>query len=263
MSPHVLFSRRGRVGLITLNRPDKLNAFADRMRDELSDAVRDAAQDETIGAIVITGAGRAFCAGADIAYIYDLVAREQWEALEALIETGSRIVSTIDALRKPVLAAVNGAAAGGGANLALACDIRIAAASASIGQTFNRIGLQPDWGGTYFLPRLVGLGRALEMVLTADMLPADEAFRVGLFNRVVDDTQVLEDTLSLAAGIAAKPPLAVALAKEAMRQVSGLTLAGALDRERASQMRLFRTEEARDGMRAFLAKHNAARNDRA
>src|SRR4030095_14318579 len=110
--------------------------------------------------------------------------------------------------------AVKGAAAGGGANLVLACDIRMAATSASIGQTFNRVGLQPDWGGTYFLPRLVGIGRALELVLTAEMLSADEALRLGLFNRVVDDQRLVEETVSLAARIAAKPPLAVALAKQ-------------------------------------------------
>src|SRR5262249_9107768 len=118
-------------------------------------------------------------------------------------------------------------------------------------------------GGTYFLPRLTGLGLALEMVLTADMLSADEAYRAGLFNRVVDDSRLLDETLGLAARIAAKPPEAVALAKEAIRQAGRLTLAGALDRERENQMRLFRTEEAREGMRAFLARHPTPRDERA
>ena len=158
-----------------------------------------------------------------------------------------------------MLAAVNGAAAGGGANLALACDVRVAAASASIGQTFNRIGLQPDWGGTYFLSRLVGLGRALELVFTAEMLPADEAFRIGLFNRVVNDHRVVDDTLELAGRIAAKPPLAIALAKRAVRRASDGTLSDALDLERRHQRLLFRTAEAREGMRAFLEARRAAR----
>ena len=254
MGAHVLWSRHDRVGLITLNRPEKLNAFADRMRDELTEITREAAEDDAIGALVLTGAGRAFCAGADIEYMYDLVVREDRAALDAIVVAGARVVSTIDGVRKPVLAAVNGPAAGGGANLALACDIRIAATSASIGQTFNRIGLQPDWGGTYFLPRLVGLGRALELVFTADMLPADEALRLGLFNRVVDDARVLEDTMSLASQIAAKSPLAIALAKQAVRQAYGVTLAEALDREGQNQRRLFRSMAARDGMRAFLDK---------
>jgi 2-(1,2-epoxy-1,2-dihydrophenyl)acetyl-CoA isomerase len=258
MSAQVLFERHDRVGLITLNRPEKLNAFADRMRDELGEVTRAAAEDDAVGALVITGAGRAFCAGADIGYMHDLVVRQDWDALEALVVAGAEVVSAIDALAKPVLAAVNGAAAGGGANLALACDIRVAATSASIGQTFNRIGLQPDWGGTYFLPRLVGLGRALELALTAEMLSAEEALRLGLFNRVVDDEPLINETLSLAARLAAKPPLAVALTKQALRQGLVSTLPEALDRERVNQMRLFRSAEARAAIHAFLEKRASA-----
>jgi 2-(1,2-epoxy-1,2-dihydrophenyl)acetyl-CoA isomerase len=252
MSTHVLLSRHDRVGLITLNRPEKLNAFTDRMRDDLVEIVREVEADDAIGVLVITGAGRAFCAGADIAYMHDLVARQEWDTLDALVQAGASVVTTIDRIEKPVLAAVNGAAAGGGANLALACDIRIAASSASIGQTFNRIGLQPDWGGTYFLPRLVGLGRALELAFTADMLPAADACRLGLFNRIVDDAVVVEETLSLAARIAAKPRMAIALAKQSLRAAYGSSLAECLERERSNQMRLFKTPEALDGMRAFL-----------
>ena len=155
--PDVLFSCYGRVGVITLNRPEKLNAFADRMRQELVEITSSAAADDSVGALVVTGAGRAFCAGADVGYLYELVCREDWDALDALVDAGARVVAVIDGLEKPVLAAVNGAAAGGGANLALACDVRVAAASASIGQTFNRIGLQPDWGGTYFLSRTLSI----------------------------------------------------------------------------------------------------------
>jgi 2-(1,2-epoxy-1,2-dihydrophenyl)acetyl-CoA isomerase len=252
VSAQVLFSRHGGVGLITLNRPEKLNAFADRMREELGEVVRNAAEDDAVRAVVITGAGRAFCAGADVVRLYDFVVGEDWDTLEAFLETGAAVVRTIDGLSKPVLAAVNGAAAGGGANLALACDIRIAAASASIGQTFCRLGLHPDWGGTYFLPRLVGLGRALELVLTGDMLPADEAVRIGLFNRVVDDERVVGETVSLAERIAARPPQAMALAKQAVRAAFAMSLPQALDVERTNQLRLLRTPEAQEAIRAFL-----------
>lgn len=262
MSAQVLFARHGVVGLVTLNRPERLNAFADQMRQELAEVVRDTAEDTTIRAVVITGAGRAFCAGADVARMYDLVVSEDWDALEALVEIGASVVRTIDGLGKPVLAAVNGAAAGGGANLALACDIRIAAARASIGQTFCRLGLQPDWGGTYFLPRLVGLGRALELVLTGDMLPADEAVRIGLFNRLVDDDRVLSETVSLAERIASRPPQAIAAARQTMRAAYATTLPQALDVERASQLRLLRTPEAREAMRAFLERRREALNGR-
>ena len=257
MSAQILLSRHDAVGLITLNRPEVLNAFADQMREELIDIVREAAEDASIRAVVITGAGRGFCAGADIARMYELVSREQWEELEALIEAGATVVSTIDQLSKPVLAAVNGAAAGGGANLALACDIRIAATSASIGQTFARLGLQPDWGGTYFLPRLVGLGRALELALTADMLSAADALRLGIFNRVVDDDQVVGETIALAARIGASSPLAVALAKQSIRQAYGGPLDAALHAERINQLRLFKTAEARDAIRAFVARRSS------
>src|SRR4030095_4825694 len=225
------------------------------------EVVREAEADDAVGALVITGAGRAFCAGADIAYMHDLVAREQWDALEALVQAGASVVATIDRLEKPVLAAVNGAAAGGGANLGVSCHIRVAATSASIGQTFNRIGLQPDWGGTYFLPRLVGLGRALELALTAEMLSAEEALRLGLFNRVVDDERLIDETLSLAPRLAAKPPLAVALTKQALRQGLVSTLEESLDRERLNQMQLFQSAEARAALHAFLQKHPSVHRD--
>jgi 2-(1,2-epoxy-1,2-dihydrophenyl)acetyl-CoA isomerase len=224
------------------------------MRVELGQVVRDAAADDAIRAIVMTGAGRAFCAGADVARMHDLVVAENWDELEALVEAGAAVVRMIEGLSKPVLAAVNGAAAGGGANLALACDIRIAARSASIGQTFCRLGLQPDWGGTYFLPRLVGIGRAMELVLTADMLPAGEAERIGLFNRLVDDDRVVGETVSLAERIAARPPQAIALARQAVRGACALSLPQALEVERTNQLHLFRTPEAREAMQSFLAK---------
>ena len=254
MSTHILFTRHERVGVITLNRPERLNAFAGTMRIELVDALRAAADDTGIGALVITGAGRAFCAGADVAWMYDLVTREDWDTLNSQIQAGAEVIQIIDALEKPVLAAVNGVAAGGGANLALACDIRIAAKSASIGQSFTRLGLQPDWGGTYLLPRLIGTGRALELVLTADMVSASDAQQLGLFNRVVDDEHVLSETLAMAARIAARPPLGIALARQAVRGAIDMSLPDALELERQNQLRLLKTPEARDAMRAFLER---------
>jgi 2-(1,2-epoxy-1,2-dihydrophenyl)acetyl-CoA isomerase len=254
--PDVLYSRHEAVGLITLNRPEKLNAFADRMRDEIVDVVGAAGQDDSVRALVITGAGRAFRAGADVVRMYELVSAEDWDTLEALLAAGAEVVRTIDGLAKPVLAAVNGVAAGGGANLALACDIRVAGASATIVQSFIRLGLHPDWGGTYFLPRLIGIGRALELALTGDTLHAADALRLGVFNRVVDDGRVLADTMTLAAQIAAKPPQAIALTKQAFRQTWSMTLTEALDIERRNQAQLFRSASARDEMRAFIEKRS-------
>jgi 2-(1,2-epoxy-1,2-dihydrophenyl)acetyl-CoA isomerase len=153
-----------------------------------------------------------------------------------------------------VVAAVNGAAAGGGANLALACDIRIASDSASIGQVFNRIGLHPDLGGTYFLPRLVGLGKALELVFTAEMIDAPEAYRLGLFNRVVGADTLMSKTHTFAERLAAKPPLAIALAKQAVYRGSQAPLEAMLRIELDNQLSLFSTQDAREGITAFIEK---------
>src|SRR5262245_19991631 len=156
----VLFSVEGAVATITLNRPEKLNSFAGRMQYDLHAFLDRARADERIRAIVITGAGKAFCAGADVTEMRRMVSERQWDAVYELMKIAGQIVLSLRSITKPSLAAVNGAAAGGGANLALACDLRIAAERASIGQVFNRIGLIPDWGGHYFLPRLVGTGKA-------------------------------------------------------------------------------------------------------
>src|SRR5712692_3953708 len=149
------------------------------------EAITVVAAEAAVRAVVITGSGRAFCAGADIGYMRELLESRDWEAAKALVEGGREVVTAIRNAPKPVIAAVNGPAAGGGANLALACDFRIASERATIGQTFNRIGLHPDWGGTYFLPRLVGPSKALELFLTGEVIGAAEALRIGLFTRVV------------------------------------------------------------------------------
>ncbi|HWP38531.1 MAG TPA: enoyl-CoA hydratase-related protein [Gemmatimonadales bacterium] len=251
---HVLVSRADGIGTVTLNRPDRLNAFAGRMRQELAAAVRMLADDATVRVLVITGAGRAFCAGADVGYMKQLIEAGDLENARALVEAGREVVTTIRETPKPVIASVNGAAAGGGANLALACDLRIASDRATIGQTFNRIGLHPDWGGTYFLPRLVGPSRALELIYSADMVDAQEAARLGLFNRVVPHERLAEETTALARSLASKPPLALALAKKAVYESGDRTLAEMLAVELDHQMRCFMSADAREGLQAFLDK---------
>jgi len=250
----ILFSSFDRIGLITLNRPEKLNAFADRMREEIAEAFREVAKDDAIRVVVLTGAGRAFCAGADIGYMQELIEREDWGAAKALVDIGATVVSLIETMDKPVLAAVNGPAAGGGANLALACDVRVAATGASIGQTFNKIGLHPDWGGTYFLPRLIGTSRALELVFSGEMIGSEEALRIGLFNRVVGDDVVMDETLAWARDLALKPPLAIAMAKRSIRDSHQRSLQDALQLELEQQLQLFKSSDAREGVAAFLEK---------
>jgi len=253
---NVLTDASGGVGTVTLNRPDKLNAFAGRMRQEIAEAVRQLAEDPAVRVLVITGAGRAFCAGADIGYMRELTEQRNTTAFAELVEAGRHVVTTIRLTPKPVIASVNGAAAGGGANLALACDLRIASDRASIGQTFNRIGLHPDWGGTYFLPRLVGPSKALELVFGAEMIDAAEAHRIGLFNRLVPHDRLAAETRALADTLAAKPPVALALAKEAMYASLDRTLTQALDVELRNQLTCFASDDAREGLKAFLDKRS-------
>jgi enoyl-CoA hydratase/carnithine racemase len=253
---NVLVSVEGGVATLTLNRPERLNAFAGRMRQEIADAVHALAADAAVRVIVVTGAGRAFCAGADIDYMRELAERQDVEGFRGLVEAGRAVVTTIRATPKPVIASINGAAAGGGANLALSCDLRIASDRASIGQTFSRIGMHPDWGGTYFLPRLVGPAKALELMFSAEMVPAEEALRLGIFGRVVPHDRLAEETKALAAQVAAQPPIALALIKQAVYRSGDGALSDALDLELAHQLRCFQSADVKEGLAAFLAKRS-------
>jgi len=236
------------LATVTLNRPEKLNAFDRALCDELVEALTLVSQSAGVRVIVLTGAGRAFCAGADLATL--------GAEGTALVAAGKAVVVTIRAAPQPVLAAVNGPAAGGGANLALACDYRIASDQASIGQVFATLGLVPDWGGTYFLPRLVGPAKALELVWSARMVAAPEALALGLFDRVVPQAALLAEARALAATWAAQPAGAVRRAKAALYQSEGSSLRAMLDLEIAQQNELFATPEARERIGAWLAKRS-------
>ena len=237
----ILVAITGHVGTITLNRPDKLNAFDPDMCDELLEALRMTANADQVRVIVLTGAGRAFCAGADLGVL--------GSQGDQLVRAGKDIALTIRNAPKPVVAAVNGPAAGGGANLALACDYRLASDQASIGQVFHKLGLTVDWGGSYFLPRLTGLSKALELIWSARMVPAAEALALGLFDRVVNAEQLHAEAETLAARWAGMAPLAVRKAKEALYRSERCTLEQMLDVEIADQEMLFATPEARQLIR--------------
>ena len=234
----VLVEIAGGIGTVTLNRPEKLNAFERELCSDLADALRMLVQSDTVRVIVLTGAGRAFCAGADLGVLES--------DGPALVAAGKEVALAIRRAPQPVLAAVNGAAAGGGANLALACDYRIASDRASIGQVFHKLGLVPDWGGSFFLPRLVGTSRALELVWSARMVPAAEALALGLFDRVVPHAELLPETRRLAELWAGQPAGAVRRAKEALYASEERSLAAMLDLEIAHQTELFATPEARE-----------------
>jgi len=242
------------IATITFNRPEAMNAFDASTAGSVADAIRAAAEDASCRVIVITGAGRAFCAGADLKQLKEIVTTRDRNRARALVTNGTRIVQAIVSAPKPVIAAVNGAAAGGGASVALACDVRIASADASIGAVFNRIGLHPDLGATFFLPLLAGFGRAMEMVLSGEMIPAAEAHRIGLFNRVVPADALSSEVNAFARTLAAKSPPALARAKRSMHAALGPSLEEALALELEQQLALFETDEARDALLAFLEK---------
>jgi 2-(1,2-epoxy-1,2-dihydrophenyl)acetyl-CoA isomerase len=229
------------IGNVTLNRPDKANAFDPEMCADLLEALGMLSAADQVRVIVITGAGKAFCAGADLGVL--------GTEGEQLVRAGKDIVLTIRNAPKPVLAAVNGAAAGGGANLALACDYRLASDQASIGQVFHKLGLGPDWGGSYFLPRLTSISKALELVWSARMVPAAEALELGLFDRLLRADALLSEATKLAKQWSGMAPLAVRKAKDALYRSVHSTLEEMLDVEINDQQALFATPEARQLIR--------------
>lgn len=245
-------SCREGIYTITLNRPDKLNAFTGTMREDLLEALHGSNSEPDTRVVVITGAGRAFCAGGDIDFMNGLREKNDTEGLRALLDAGGRVVTAIADLPFPVIASVNGVAAGAGCNLALACDIRIASDRAKFSESFVRIGLHPDWGGTWLLPRLVGPSRAMELLVTGRMVEADEALRIGLVDRVVPGDDLELQTMELARSIAAGPPVAIRGIKRALRQSAESTLQAQLELEAANQLEAFSSQDAVEGMTAFL-----------
>jgi len=199
-----------RVATLTLNRPEKLNAFKDDMREALVPALDRVASDPDVRILVITGAGRAFSAGGDIQHMVDLKERDaRYEEFLPMLDAGRLAARRLAALEIPTLAAINGPAAGGGLNLALACDLRVASERATLGETFVRLGLHIDWGGAYHLPRLVGLSKALELCWLGDMIDAAEALRIGLVNRVVPHDDFADTVRTLALRLKFFPKISI------------------------------------------------------
>lgn len=242
----------GHVATITLNRPDKLNAFTGTMREDLLAALRACDADEQVRVLVITGAGRAFCAGGDVEYMAGLQKSGDVASFRKLLDAGRDVILQIATMAKPVIASINGVAAGAGCNLALACDYRIAAENAKLSESFVKIGLHPDWGGTWLLPRLVGRSRAAEILMTGRMVEAAEAVAFGMIDRVV--ANLAEETETLAATIAAAPPLAIAGIKRALNASERNDLRAQIELESEHQLRCFSSAEAAQRMNAFLKR---------
>lgn len=249
----VLFHKDEGIGTITLNRPEAMNALGGRMRQEILSALETAAADAEVKVIVITGAGKAFCAGGDVNEFVSGVRPEADLPFDQR-PTRDKIVLLIQSTGKPVIAAVNGVAAGGGCNLALACDMRIASDRARFGEVFVRRGLHPDWGGTWFLPRLVGYAKAAELIFSGEVIDAQEAWRIGLVNKVVPHDELPKATKEFAMKFLKNAPLPISLAKRALQNYMRVDLIQALDYERLSQTICWDTEDRAEGMKSFLEK---------
>src|SRR5438128_5997230 len=243
-----------RIATITVNRPDKLNALNDRVIAELGQAIDAARGDADVGGVILTGAGRAFVAGADIS---DL---EKHGAVSAkdVAQRGQNIFRRFETSPKPTIAAVNGFALGAGCELAMSCHIRIASDAAKFGQPESKLGILPGYGGSQRLPRLVGKGRAMQLLMTGEMIDAAEAYRIGLVNRVVPAAQLMSEAREMMKTILANGPLAVALCIEAIDRGLEMSLDEGLILEANHFGLLAATEDMREGMRAFLEKRTPA-----
>lgn len=239
------------VVTITLNRPDVLNAVNDQMMRELQEALRQAEREGAVRCLVITGAGRGFCSGQDLR---DRASPGGFSYGEHLRAGYNPIILRLRTMEKPVIAAVNGVAAGAGCSLALAADLRIASERASFVEVFSRVGLVPDSGSTWLLPRLVGMGKALELAYTAGPVDAQEAHRIGLVNRVVPHDDLMSQTMDLARRLAAGPTKAYGLTKRAIAFALTATLEAALNYEADLQEIAGRSADHREGVTAFLEK---------
>ncbi len=246
----LLLDQGDRVAILTVNRPEKRNALNAQVRSELIAVLDELRRSDDVRVVVLTGAGeKAFVAGADIAEFTDRTPIDQREAM-----AGRRVYDEVAAFPKPTIAMINGYALGGGCELAIACDVRVAARSARLGQPEVKLGILPGGGASQRLPRLVGPGQALRLMLTGDTVDAEEAQRIGLVEVVVDDAELRARTLELAATIASHSPVALALIKDAARAAFEMPLSAGLRYERELFVTAFASEDGSEGVRAFLEK---------
>ncbi|MBP1642941.1 MAG: short chain enoyl-CoA hydratase [Acidobacteria bacterium] len=254
MAETVLVEKSGRVAILTINRPDKMNALSEQVRVELLAALAEAERDEGVGVVVLTGAGeKAFIAGADIGEFAGRTPFDQRAAMRT-----PRIFDVMATFPKPVIAMINGFCLGGGCELAMSCDIRVASDRASFGQPEINLGLIPGGGGTQRMPRLIGLGQAMRLILSGDRIPVAEAKEIGLVDLVFPHEALREKTLELATRIAARSPLTLKVAKEAVRASERLAIEEGLMWERDLFCLCFSSADKQEGVEAFLAKRPPA-----
>lgn len=251
MEKAVLLETKDRIATITLNRPAALNSLDKAMVDELIAALTAVGEDGEVRAVVLTGAGKAFCAGGDLFYLLSLTNQL---AARAFIGQAGKIVSLIMNMNKPVIAMVNGVAAGAGFNMALACDLVVCAKSARFSQSFAKVGLVPDCGGLYLLPRVVGTHKAKELMFTTDMIDADTALGLGVANEVVADEALADTVRKLAGRLTEAAPIAISFIKKMVNRSGSLDLDSTLAFEEDLQCICMQTDDHREGVEAFKAK---------
>jgi len=258
MSQTILLEVTDGVAVVTLNRPDKLNAFAEDMREQLIATLDAVASRVDVRVLVITGAGKGFCSGGDVQHMVSLKnAQAPFASLEPLLEAGRGILTRLAAFEIPVIAAVNGVAAGAGCNLALACDVRVASSESRFGETFVRIGLHVDWAGAQHLPRLVGTANALDLCWSGELIGADEALRLGLVQRVWPAAEFAERWRAYARQLADAPQTSVRAAKRTLCASLTRSLAQNMDAEVAAQAACWASGDSEEGLRAFVEKRTA------
>jgi 2-(1,2-epoxy-1,2-dihydrophenyl)acetyl-CoA isomerase len=251
--PSVLLEIKNNIAFLTLNRPEKFNSFNREMAFELQEQLSEASADESIRCIYITGAGKAFCAGQDLAEVVDPAGPGMDKILA---EHFNPIIALIRNLNKPVIAAVNGVAAGAGANIALCCDVVVASASASFIQAFSKIGLIPDSSGTFFLPRLIGFQKASALMMLGDKVSAGDAEKMGMVYKVFDDDEFAEESTKLASTLSAMPTKALYYIKQALNSSLTQNLQEQLGTEDEFQQKAAATEDFKEGVQAFLEKRS-------
>ena len=251
--PHVLYRIEGNIAILTINRPEAKNAFSPEMLTLWRKFLEEAKIDNNVRVIIVTGKGDTFCSGGDIREMAEGRLRF-WDMKKFLWEGAHRIVFALEDLDKPIIAAINGAAMGAGLDMAIMCDLRVCSDRAKLSESYILLGLIPGDGGAYFLPRLIGIGKALELLLTGDVLSPQEALGVGLVNRVVSHDRLMEETMILAEKIASKPPLAIRMMKRAVYQAQTSTLRAHLDYISSQLALLSETQDHQEAARSFLEK---------
>jgi len=248
---NIIYEKKEEIATITINRPQVLNALNRETLHEMKKALEDAQKDNNIKVVIITGSGsRAFCAGADVSELKRMGPAE----VSDLVKLGQETFTLIEDLDKPVIAAVNGVAFGGGFELSMACDLIITAGNARFGQPEVNLGIMPGWGGTQKLTRLIGIKKAKEIMMLGNMISADEALNMLIVNKVVPAEKLMDEAVALAKEIAGKSPIALKFAKKAINAAMETALSQGINYERTLYMWLFSTEDAQEGISAFLEK---------